>query len=109
MILQPGQRMRIHRHRHQEEVYLVLEGVLTVAIDGEETKLASGELMRVAPEVRRQLINYGPDRVLLIALGGSGEHEGRDAEAFQAWDEESGQAPRDVPLPDDLPPAERRS
>ena len=109
MILQPRQRMRIHRHRYQEEVYLVLEGVLTVAIDGEETELASGELMRVAPEVRRQLINYGPGRVLLIALGGSGEHDGRDAEAFRAWDEESGQAPRDVPLPDDLPPAERRS
>lgn len=109
MILQPGQRMRIHRHRHQEEVYLVLEGVLTVVIDREETELASGELMRVAPEVRRQLIDYGPARVLLIALGGSGQHDGRDAEAFRAWDEESGQAPRDVPLPDDLPPAEWRS
>src|SRR6202012_2620488 len=109
MLLQPGQRMRIHRHRHQEEVYLVLEGVLTVAIDGDETKLTRGELMRVAPEVRRQLINYGPDRVLLIALGGSGEHDGRDAEAFRAWDEQSGQSPRDVPLPDDLSPAEQHS
>src|ERR1700744_2077909 len=109
MILQPGQRMRIHRHRHQEEVYLVLEGVLTVAIEGDETALASGELMRVAPGVRRQLINYGPGRVLLIALGGSAEHDGRDAEAFRGWDEESGQSPRDVPLPDDLSPAERRT
>jgi uncharacterized cupin superfamily protein len=109
MILQPGQRMRIHRHQHQEEVYLVLEGVLTVAIEGDETALARGELMRVAPEVRRQLINYGPGRVLLIALGGSAEHDGRDAEAFRTWDEESGQSPRDVPLPDDLSPAERRS
>jgi mannose-6-phosphate isomerase-like protein (cupin superfamily) len=109
MILQPGQRMRIHRHRHQEEVYLVLEGALTVAIDGDETELARGELMRVAPGVRRQLINYGPGRVLLIALGGSAEHDGRDAEAFGTWDQESGQAPRDVPLPDDLPPAERHS
>jgi uncharacterized cupin superfamily protein len=109
MILQPGQQTRIHRHRHQEEVYLVLEGVLTVAIDGDETALARGELMRVAPDVRRQLINYGPGRVLLIALGGSGEHDGRDAEAFVAWDEESGHSPRDVPLPDDLPPADRRA
>jgi uncharacterized cupin superfamily protein len=109
MILQPGQRMRIHRHQHQEEVYLVLEGLLTVAIEGDETAVAPGELMRVAPEVRRQLINYGPGRVLLIALGGSAEHDGRDAEAFRTWDEESGQSPRDVPLPDDLSPAERRS
>lgn len=87
----------------------MLEGALTVAIDGDETELARGELMRVAPGVRRQLINYGPGRVLLIALGGSAEHDGRDAEAFGTWDQESGQAPRDVPLPDDLPPAERHS
>jgi mannose-6-phosphate isomerase-like protein (cupin superfamily) len=109
MVLQPGQRMRIHRHRRQEEVYLVLEGVLTVAIEGDETELGRGELMRVAPEVRRQLINYGPGRVLLVALGGAAEHDSRDAEAFRAWEDESGLGPQDVPLPDDLPPAKRRS
>jgi mannose-6-phosphate isomerase-like protein (cupin superfamily) len=109
LVLQPGQRMRIHRHRRQEEVYLVLEGVLTVAIEGEETELGRGDLMRVAPEVRRQLINYGPGQVLLVALGGATEHDGRDAEAFRAWEDQSGAGPQDVPLPDDLPPAERRS
>lgn len=109
MVLQPGQRMRIHRHRRQEEVYLVLEGSLTVAIEGDETELGRGELMRVAPGVRRQLINYGPGRVLLVALGGAAEHDGRDAEAFRAWEEEAGADPRDVPLPDDLAPADRRS
>lgn len=109
MVLQPGQRMRIHRHRRQEEVYLVLEGTLTVAIEGDETELGRGELMRVAPEVRRQLINYGPGRVLLVALGGGAEHDGRDAEAFPAWEEETGADPRDVPLPDDLARADRRS
>jgi mannose-6-phosphate isomerase-like protein (cupin superfamily) len=109
MILQPGQRMRIHRHARQEEVYLVLEGALTVVVEGDETELGRGELMRVAPEVRRQLINHGPDRVILIALGAGAEHDGRDAEAFRAWDEQTGAGPQDVPLPDDLPPAERRS
>ena len=93
MVLQPGQRMRIHRHRRQEEVYLVLEGVLTVAIEGDETELGRGELMRVAPEVRRQLINYGPERVLLVALGGAAEHQGRDAEAFGAWEDQTGADP----------------
>lgn len=107
MVLQPGQRTRIHRHRHQEEVYLVLEGTLTVAIERDETELGRGELMRVAPNVRRQLVNYGPGRVLLVALGGAGQHEGRDAEAFTAWEEQTGAGPQDVPLPDDLPPADR--
>lgn len=107
MILAPGQRTRIHRHRRQEEVYLVLEGELTIAVEQEHTRLGRGELMRVAPEVRRQLINAGPDRVLLVALGADGEHEGRDAEAFRSWDQREGQPPQDVPFPEDLSAAER--
>ena len=49
IVLQPGQRGRIHRHEHQEEVYLVLEGELALIIEGEETALGRGELVRVAP------------------------------------------------------------
>jgi mannose-6-phosphate isomerase-like protein (cupin superfamily) len=109
MVLKPGQRMRIHRHQRQEEVYLVLEGVLTVAIEGDETELGRGELMRVAPNIRRQLINYGPGRTLLIALGGAGEHDSRDAEAYREWEDQGGAEPKNVPLPDDLAPADRRS
>lgn len=102
MVLQAGQRMRIHRHARQEEVYLVLEGRLTVSIEGDETVLERGELMRVAPDVRRQLINRGPARVVLIALGGGEEHNGRDAEAFTSWEQETGGSPQEVPMPDDL-------
>ena len=39
IILEPGQRGRIHAHREQEEVYLVLEGELTLGIEGEEQTL----------------------------------------------------------------------
>jgi uncharacterized cupin superfamily protein len=95
--------------QRQEEVYLVLEGALTVAIEGDETGLGRGELLRVAPGVRRQLINYGPERVLLLALGGAAEHQSRDAEAFVAWEDHTGADPRDVPLPDDLTPEDRGS
>jgi mannose-6-phosphate isomerase-like protein (cupin superfamily) len=109
MVLQPGQQMRIHRHERQEEVYLVLEGSLTVVLEAEETELGTGELMRVAPRVRRQLVNRGPHRVVLIALGADGDHEGRDGEAFTSWKETTGAQPKDVPLPDDLPAHELRS
>jgi uncharacterized cupin superfamily protein len=105
--LRPGQRGRIHRHDEPEEVYLVLEGTLTLLVEGEEHTLARGELARVAPAVRRQLVNRGPDRVVLLALGGAGEHVGRDGEAFAAWDDEHGVPPQDLPLPDDLPAGER--
>jgi quercetin dioxygenase-like cupin family protein len=100
--LQPGQRGRIHRHREQEEVYLVLGGVLTVAFESEQQELRAGELIRVAPQVRRQLVNRGSDPCVVVAMGAAGDHVGRDGEAFADWSETQGRAPQDVPLPADL-------
>src|SRR5205807_479455 len=80
--LRPGQRGRIHRHERQEEVYLVCEGELTLIIDGEERpKLRRGEAVRVAPELRRQLLNRGPADCAVLALGGSGERWGSGSTA----------------------------
>jgi quercetin dioxygenase-like cupin family protein len=103
--LEPRQRGRVHAHEHQEEVYLVLEGVLTLRLDGGvEHELERGRLARVAPPVRRQLVNAGPGRLLLLALGGAGEHVGRDGRAWASWEESGdGRPPQEVPLPEDLP------
>jgi quercetin dioxygenase-like cupin family protein len=106
IVLQPGQRGRIHRHKNQEEVYLVLEGTLTLLIEGERTELTVGEVIRVAPQVRRQLVNRGPGRVVLVALGGAGEHVGRDGEAFGDWSDVSPVSPQEMPMPPDLDPGE---
>ena len=102
ILLRPGQRGRIHRHAHQEEVYLVLAGTLTLIVEGEPRELGQGEIVRVAPEVRRQLVNRRPDEdLLLLAIGGAGEHVGRDGEAFESWEQERGAPPQEVPLPED--------
>jgi uncharacterized cupin superfamily protein len=103
IVLQPRQRGRIHRHERQEEVYLVLEGTLTLVVEGEESSLERGELMRVAPDLRRQLVNRGPGRLALLALGGAGEHAGRDGLAYPSWDATEGVTPQELPLPEDLP------
>jgi mannose-6-phosphate isomerase-like protein (cupin superfamily) len=103
IVLRPGQRGRIHRHLHQEEVYLVLSGTLTLWIEGERHEIGAGEIARVAPEVRRQIANPHPEEVLLIALGGAIEHVGRDGEAFTSWDDTTGAPPQEIPLPDDEP------
>jgi uncharacterized cupin superfamily protein len=108
IVLQPGQRGRIHSHQRQEEVYLVLEGSLTLIVEQEQLELGEGELIRLAPALRRQLVNRGPRRLVLLALGGEGEHRGRDGEAFSSWGEEVGAAPQEVPLPADLDPSEVR-
>jgi quercetin dioxygenase-like cupin family protein len=104
ILLRPGQRGRIHRHASQEEVYLVLAGTLTLLVEGEERELRQGELVRVAPAVRRQLVNRQPgEDLLVLALGGAGEHVGRDGEAFESWEQETGAPPQEVPLPEDEP------
>ncbi len=101
--LQPRQRLRIHRHLRQEEVYVVLRGTLSLAIEGAEHELRMGDVARVAPAVKRQLTNRGQDLCVILALGGDGVHEGRDGEAFVSWEEASGLPPQEVPLPPDLP------
>jgi uncharacterized cupin superfamily protein len=108
MRLAPGERSRIHRHEHQEEVYLVLKGRLTVEIEREEHDLAEGGLLRVGPELRRRLMNRGPGVCLVLALGGAGEHQGRDGLAWTDWDDSDPRPPQEVPLPDDLPAEELR-
>ena len=103
IVLEPRQRGRIHRHARQEEVYLVLEGTLTLLVEGEEHVLERGEIVRVAPSVRRQLVNRGPERLVLLALGGANEHVARDGEAWTDWDSPTSAPPQEVPWPEDLP------
>lgn len=104
LTLRPRQRLRVHRHERQEEVYLVLEGTLTLIVEGTEHVLGTGKLARVGPEAKRQLTNPSDERVVVLALGGYGEHQSRDGIAWASWDDEGeGRPPQEVPLPDDLP------
>ncbi|HEV2922967.1 MAG TPA: cupin domain-containing protein [Solirubrobacteraceae bacterium] len=109
IVLEPGQRGRVHAHERQEEVYLVLEGKLTLGVEEAEHQLGRGQLVRVGPSVRRQLTNRGAQRLVVLALGGAGEHHGRDGRAWSGWEEGGeGRPPAEVPLPQDLPESDRR-
>lgn len=57
-----------HRKDGQEEVYVVLEGSVVFQANGEEQLLSRGEMVRVAPEVRRKFVTRD-SRVTLLALG----------------------------------------
>jgi len=102
--LAPRQRGRIHAHERQEEVYIVLEGVLTLVVEGEERTVGRAQAVRVAPAVRRQIVNRGPARLVALAIGGAVEHHGRDGRAWTSWEEAGeGRPPAEVPLPEDVP------
>jgi len=108
IVLHAGQRGRIHAHERQEEVSLVLEGTLSLLVEGEEATLERGEVIRVAPGVKRQLVNRGPGPLHLLAIGGAGEHQGRDGMAFTDWDATDSVSPQEMAMPEDLPASERR-
>jgi len=103
MTFGPGGRSRVHRHERQEEVYLVMEGTLSLLLEDQELQLGVGELVRVAPDVRRQLVNRRRIPLVVLALGGHGEHEGRDGHAYASWEDRDGGSPRDIPFPENLP------
>jgi hypothetical protein len=57
-------------------------------------------VVSMSDQISRSSID-GEEPCIVLALGGSGTHVGRDGEAFQSWDATEGDAPRDVPLPPD--------
>jgi mannose-6-phosphate isomerase-like protein (cupin superfamily) len=101
--LQPRQRLRVHVHERQEEIYFVLSGTLTLIVEGVEHEIPVGTLARVGASTRRQVANRGDVPVVVLAFGAAGEHESRDALAWTSWEEDGpGRSPAEVPLPPDF-------
>jgi quercetin dioxygenase-like cupin family protein len=71
-----------HRHREQEEAYVVVAGSGRALLDGEVVELRQWDTVRVAPEVVRAF-EAGPDGMDVIAIGGP-KPEGGDGETAPA-------------------------
>jgi mannose-6-phosphate isomerase-like protein (cupin superfamily) len=75
----PGYRSPIgHRHREQEEAYVVVSGSGRVRLDDEIVELREWDVIRVAPGVVRSF-EGGPEGLELVAIG-SDRPEGGDGE-----------------------------
>ena len=76
-----------HRHREQEEAYVVISGSGRVRLDDEVRDVARYDVVRVAPEVVRGF-EAGPEGLEIIAIGGP-KPEGGDGELSDApWPDE---------------------
>ena len=80
----PGARMPYgHRHREQEEVYVVVGGSGRAKLDDEIVDVAEWDVIRVAPDVMRAF-EAGPDGLDLLCIGGR-RPEGGDSERDDAF------------------------
>jgi quercetin dioxygenase-like cupin family protein len=67
--LAPGQASTRHRHREQEELYVLLEGSGRVRVDGELLTLAPLDTLLVEPGSVRQLFNDTDAEQLWLVVG----------------------------------------
>ena len=67
-----------HRHREQEEAYVVVSGSGTARLDDDIRELRQWDVLRVAPQVVRAF-EAGPEGLELLAVG-SDRPEGGDGE-----------------------------
>jgi len=82
---EPGARMPwAHRHREQEEVYVVVSGAGRAMLDGEVVDLAAWDVLRVAPHVGRSF-EAGPDGMDVICIGGRKPRGGDTERLDDPW------------------------
>ena len=72
-----------HRHKNQEEVYIVISGSLLANVDGEVVELGPFDALRVHKDTMRGF-EGGPEGAELIAVGAPNTGPG-DAEVEQGW------------------------
>ncbi|NLT05004.1 MAG: hypothetical protein GXY03_01715 [Solirubrobacterales bacterium] len=82
----PGARMPFgHRHREQEELYVVAGGSGRAKIGDEIVELEPWDVLRVAPPVFRSF-EAGPDGLDLICVGGRRPKGGDTERDADFWD-----------------------
>jgi mannose-6-phosphate isomerase-like protein (cupin superfamily) len=71
-----------HRHREQEEAYVIVSGSGRVRLDDDIQDVKQWDVIRVAPEVVRAF-EAGPDGMDVVAVGGP-KPEGGDGELSES-------------------------
>jgi quercetin dioxygenase-like cupin family protein len=85
-MFEPGSRMPWgHRHREQQEAYVVVAGSGRAKLDHEVVELAAWDVLRVAPAVVRSF-EAGPEGLDVICIGGRKPKGGDTERVADFWD-----------------------
>ena len=66
--LEPGQEQKPHAHADQDKIYLVLEGLAHVVVDGKEERLEPGEAIVARAGQEHGIRNAGAGRLLAMVV-----------------------------------------
>jgi mannose-6-phosphate isomerase-like protein (cupin superfamily) len=74
---EPGAKGRRHKHKHQEETFVVLSGTLSMYVgdSAERVDVAAGALIHVEPGTPLESVNHGNEQLVVYAYGTPPESE----------------------------------
>ncbi len=75
-----------HRHREQEEAYVVVGGSGRLKLDDEIVEVRQWDVIRVAPEVARAF-EGGPDGLEIVAVGSDRPEGGDGVRVEDFWND----------------------
>ncbi len=64
----PGGTAMPHYHKNTEETYMILSGLATLQIQGEQLVIAAGETVLIEPGETHQIKNNGEENLVFIAV-----------------------------------------
>ena len=68
IVVRPGQRLSLQRHRRRREHWVVVQGLAEVELDGRMLQLAAGEAVDIALGAWHRLGNSGAEDLVLLEL-----------------------------------------
>lgn len=66
--LKPGEELGRHGHREVEETFYFFEGAPTIVVDGTPHQVREGDVFRLEPGERHDIVNDTPEAVRLIFI-----------------------------------------
>ena len=63
----PGQDFRAHYHNVMEENFYILEGEVTIVVDGKPNTISKGQMIHIEPKEVHYVINQSSARVKMVA------------------------------------------
>jgi len=84
----PGAKAHGHRHKRQEEIYVLVSGSATLKVGDDVVELRQWDAVRVPPHVMRG-IKGGPEGAEFIAVGApnTGPGDGDEPDPNWTWDD----------------------
>ncbi len=77
LLVTPGQRLSYQKHLKREEIWVIVQGIAEITLDGQVAEYQEGDIIHIPTEAKHRVKNVG-DRPLVIIETQRGTYFGED-------------------------------